>query len=325
MTDILIPYSVLLFILSLLITVASLSKIIPKLKELARQPIYNGGPSWHAVKSGTPTMGGIVFLFVFLLITLISLPLFSASDEWAAMLILSVFSLLNGAIGIFDDIMKLKRKQNKGLSARQKIVLQTILAVAFLALRSILFGDGTEIRIFELTLNLGILYYPLSLVLILGAVNCTNLTDGVDGLLSSVTLISSTIMTMLCLTIDLPYAVLCSTIVGITLGFLFYNVFPAKVFMGDTGSLFLGAFIISTLYSIKAPATFFSIGVVFILEGISVILQVLVFKLTRKRLFLMSPLHHHLERRGFSETQICIMAIITTVLCSLPILIFGAL
>ena len=212
-----------------------------------------------------------------------------------------------------------------GLSARQKILFQTILAVAFLAIRHFAFGDSTEIRIFDFSLDLGIFYYPLSLVLILGAVNCANLTDGVDGLLSSVTFISSTIMAILCLTLNSPYAVLCSTVVGITLGFLFYNGFPAKVFMGDTGSLFLGAFIISTLYAMKTPASFFPLGAVFILEGISVILQVLVYKLTKKRLFLMSPLHHHLEKRGFSETQICIMAITLTILCSLPILIFGAL
>ena len=325
MTDILTTYSVLFFVLSLMITMISISKIIPTLRSLAKQPIYNEGPSWHATKSGTPTMGGIVFLFAFLIVTILAMPMFSSSDELWSLLLLSAFSLLNGAVGIYDDIMKLKRKQNKGLSARQKIVLQTVLAVAFITVRRIFFNDGTEIRIFEFSLDLGVLYYPFSLVLILGAVNCANLTDGVDGLLSSVSLIASTIMSMLGVTLGSPYAALCASVVGITLGFLFYNVFPARIFMGDTGSLFLGAFIISTLYSMRTPTSFFPLGSVFIIEGVSVILQVLVYKTTKKRLFLMSPLHHHLEKRGFSEAQICIFAIITTVICSLPIIIFGAL
>ena len=321
----LVPYSVLFFIISLSITIFSLSKIIPRLRELAKQPIYSEGPSWHEVKSGTPTMGGIVFLFVFLLTSVLSAFLIPSNDERSSILLLCLFSLLNGAIGIFDDVMKLKHKQNMGLSAFQKIVLQSILAVLFIALRQILFNDGTEIQIFNLTLDLGIFYYPFSLILILGAVNCANLTDGVDGLLCSVSLIISVIMTVITLTFGSSYSLLCAGIIGIMLGFLFYNIFPAKVFMGDTGSLFIGAFIISTLYSMRKPTAFFSLGAVFILEGISVILQVLVYKTRKKRLFLMSPLHHHLERRGFSETQICIMAIIITMICSLPILIYEVL
>lgn len=325
MTNLIIPYSVLIFILSLTVTIFALSKIIPRLRSLAKQPIYSEGPSWHEVKSGTPTMGGVVFLFAFLLATVLTVILLPESDERKSLILLAVFSVLNGAIGIFDDLMKLKHKQNQGLSARQKIVLQTILAALFLLTRRFLFDDGTEISIFNLTLDLGIFYYPLSMILILGAVNCANLTDGVDGLLSSVSLLASVIMTLLCVLGGSLYSLVCASLVGITLGFLFYNIFPAKVFMGDTGSLFIGAFIISTLYSMRRPAFFFSIGAVFILEGISVILQVLVYKTRKKRLFLMSPFHHHLEKCGFSETQICIMAIIMTVICSLPILIYEVL
>ena len=325
MTDLLVPYSVLFFILALSLTIFSLSKIIPTLRAMAKQPIYSDGPSWHEIKSGTPTMGGIVFLVVFLLSCVLTILLTPSFNDAVSILLMSVFSLLNGAIGIFDDIMKLKHKQNMGLSAGQKILLQTVLAVVFIALRQIIFGDGTEIRIFNLTLDLGVFYYPFSLILILGAVNCSNLTDGVDGLLCSVSLIISVAMTVLTLTFGLSYSLLCAAVVGIMLGFLFYNIFPAKIFMGDTGSLFIGAFIISTLYSIGKPSAFFSLGAVFILEGVSVILQVLVYKTRKKRLFLMSPLHHHLERRGFSETQICIMAIIMTMVCSLPILIYEVL
>ncbi len=325
MTTLLIPYSVLLFILSLSVTIFSLSKIIPLLRGAASQPIYSEGPSWHQIKSGTPTMGGVVFLFTFILSSILTVFIIFGSEEVASIALLSTFSVLNGAIGIFDDIMKLKHKQNKGLSAKQKILLQSVLAIIFIALRAILFEDGTKISLFDLTFDLGIFYYPFSLVLILGAINCANLTDGVDGLLSSVTLMASIIMTLISIACGSVYSLLWATVVAVMLGFLFYNIFPAKIFMGDTGSLFIGAFIISTLYSMRKPTAFFSLGAVFILEGISVILQVLVYKTRKKRLFLMSPLHHHLEKRGFSETQICVMAIIMTVVFSLPILIYEVL
>lgn len=325
MSTLIIPYSVLTFILSLAITIFSLSKIIPRLKDLARQPIYSEGPKWHEVKSGTPTMGGIVFLFAFALSVILTLALNHGSDELSSIILLALFSVLNGGVGIFDDMMKLKHKQNKGISARQKILLQSVLAALFLLSRAVFFGDGTEVSIFNLTLDLGIFYYPFSMVLILGAINCANLTDGVDGLLSSVSLIISVTLTVLCVATSSPYSILCASLVGMTLGFLFFNIYPAKIFMGDTGSLFLGAFIISTLYSIKMPAAFLSVGAVFVIEGVSVILQVAVYKASGRRLFLMSPLHHHLERRGFSETQICVMAIIVTLIASLPILIYEVL
>lgn len=322
MTETVIPYSVLLFVLSLVITVFSLSKIIPRLLSVAKQPIYEGGPSWHLSKSGTPTMGGIAFLLTFTLLTSLSLVIMPDREEALSLIILSVFSVLNGAIGIFDDVMKLRHKHNKGLSAKQKIILQSLLVILFLLLRALIFCDETAFELFGIRINLGIFYYPISFILILGAVNCANLTDGIDGLLSSVSLIASLILTLICIISASAYAPLCVLVMGIALGFLFYNVHPAKIFMGDTGSLFLGAFIISLLYSVKRPTIFFSVGSVFILEGISVILQVAFFKLKGKRLFIMSPLHHHLERLGYSENQICIMAIIMTLLLSFPQLIY---
>ena len=328
MTDLYIPYSVLIFILSLFISVAALRRIIPWLKSIAKQPIYEGGPTWHLSKSGTPTMGGIVFIFTFILASVLSLlllPSLNEKNEVLSVALLIVFSVLNGAIGLIDDITKLKRKQNRGLSALQKLVLQLILASVFLTLRAYLFDDGTSISFFGNEIELGFFYYPFSIILILGAINCANLTDGIDGLLSSVAFIGGVVMTILCLFSNSPYALISVSLVGIMLAFLFYNIAPAKIFMGDTGSLFIGALIISTVYSIRQPAYFFSLGAVFIIEGVSVILQVVFYKWKKKRLFLMSPLHHHLEKRGFSENQICIMAIIFTILCSLPILIYGGI
>lgn len=322
MTDNIIPYSVLFFILSLTISLFSLSRIIPKLRGVANQPIYAEGPSWHLGKSGTPTMGGIAFLLTFFLLSLLSIFMVKAPAERLSLILLSAFSLLNGAVGIFDDIMKLKREENQGLTARQKLILQAALASVFLLVRQVAFGDGTEISLFGFTLDLGIFYYPFSIILILGAINCANLTDGVDGLLSSTAFIISVIMTTISALSNSIFVLPAVTLIGITLAFLFHNIHPARVFMGDTGSLFIGALIISTLYSMERPTYFFSLGSVFIIEGVSVILQVIFFKLRKKRLFLMSPLHHHLERRGISENRICIIAVITTILLSLPALIY---
>jgi phospho-N-acetylmuramoyl-pentapeptide-transferase len=328
LTGLYIPYSVLIFLLSLSIALVTLKGVIPKLKALAKQPIYEDGPIWHLSKSGTPTMGGIAFLFTFIIASSISLLLFHSlneKDEVLSVILLICFSALNGAIGLVDDITKLKRKQNKGLSALQKLALQGALAAVFLTLRAYLFNDGTSISFFTEEIGLGFFYYPFSMVLILGAINCANLTDGIDGLLSSVAFIDGVVMTIIFLVSNSPYALITVSLVGMTLAFLFYNIAPAKIFMGDTGSLFIGAMLISTVYSVRRPEYFFSLGAVFIIEGISVILQVAFFKWKKKRLFLMSPLHHHLEKRGFSENQICIMAIIFTILCSLPILISGGI
>ena len=325
MTNIILPYSILIFIISLAVTIFSLSKIIPYLRRMAKQPIYSEGPRWHEVKSGTPTMGGIVFILTFTVASLLFLLLLPDSSELSSVILITLFSVLNGGVGIFDDLMKLRHKQNKGLSAKQKILLQSLLVALFLIVRKFIFGDGTSIEIFNLKLELGIFYYPISAVLILGAINCANLTDGIDGLLSSVSLIIAVTLSALCIVIGSAYSVLTAAVVGIMLGFLFFNVFPARIFMGDTGSLFIGAFIISLLYSMRMPAYFLGFGSVFILEGVSVILQVVAYKTLKKRIFLMSPLHHHLEKRGYCETQICIMAIIMTLICTLPILIYEVL
>jgi phospho-N-acetylmuramoyl-pentapeptide-transferase len=164
-------------------------------------------------------------------------------------------------------------------------------------------------------LDLGIFYYPLSLVLLLGIVNCANLTDGIDGLASSVALTIGSIF-LLVSSINIDVSILSSALIGGTLGFLLFNAHPARIFMGDTGSLFLGALAVCLAFSIGNPMIIILIGGVYVIEGISVILQVAVYKATQKRVFKMAPLHHHLEKCGMEESRICTLAVLVTLILS---------
>ena len=307
------------FLLSLLLTVMIELKLLPLLRTKAQQPIYAEGPSWHLSKSGTPTMGGVAFVLAITISLLISsLILFVHSERklyGISLIITMLFALGNSLIGVFDDMMKLLRKKNAGLTPMQKILLQTVLAVIFLMARRRFFSDSTKVEFSFFTLDLGIFYYPIALILILGVVNCANLTDGIDGLATSV---GATVGVMFLILgqsfCDTP--ITSSALIGGTLGFLLFNSHPAKIFMGDTGSLFIGAIAVGLAFSVNNPWTVVLIGGVYVIEGLSVILQVLVFKLTRKRLFKMAPLHHHLEKCGMGENKICVLAVIVTIVLS---------
>ena len=316
------------FVSSLLITVFLEHKLIPLLSKRAKQPIYAEGPNWHLKKQGTPTMGGVAFTIA------ISLTLFSSSlffiysksdyNSGIGVLITALFAIGNSLIGVFDDITKLLRKQNAGLTPMQKIVLQSILAVLFLMSRRHFFNDRTAIKFSFGELNLGLLYYPFAIILILGIVNCANLTDGIDGLASSVSAAIGIVFISICADDLVHTSVVAIALVGGMLGFLFFNCNPAKIFMGDTGSLFLGAMAVGLAFSTSNPIIIVLIGSVYVIEGISVILQVIYYKLTRKRLFKMAPLHHHLEKCGIDENKICVAMVILTLLCSsLVPLLFG--
>ena len=303
------------FILALILT----KKLIPKLKEVAKQPIYKEGPSWHLSKSGTPTMGGMGFIISISVIALISalLMFFSARSEWFSIIFTLAFALCNSLIGVIDDITKLRRSENGGLTAKQKIVLQALFSVLFLIGRSFIFNDGTEIHFGNYTLDLGIAYYPLALIMLLGIINCAKLTDGVDGLASTVAFTICTFLFIVSIGINVEVALLSIATAGSILGFLVFNIHPAKIFMGDTGSLFLGALIASMSFSLRAIPSVLTVSAVYIIEGVSVILQVLYYKRTKKRLFKMAPLHHHLEKSGYDESTICIMGILATIVASL--------
>lgn len=320
--------SVVTLAFSTLITVLIESRLIPYLSGRAAQPIYADGPSWHISKSGTPTMGGLAFLVAIgVSLSLGCVYLFLTSGLSAsviAVMISLLFSVGNSLIGIFDDLMKLKRKQNAGLTPMQKLILQFLLAVLFLMARAYFFDDTTTINLSFATFDIGLFYYPLAIILLLGIVNCANLSDGIDGLSSSVSLSIGAVFFIIGLIGSLTEtSIIASALIGGAIGFLIFNRHPARIFMGDTGSLFLGALAASLAFTVNNPFIIIMIGGVYVIEGISVILQVIYYKLTKKRLFKMAPIHHHLEKCGYSENKICLLAIITTlVLSALSPLIF---
>lgn len=275
--------------------------IIPLLKRWKfGQSIRDEGPSWHQKKSGTPTVGGVLFIPAVLLSGLLFYPT-------AEMVVLCVSAFLFGLIGFADDAIKIIQKHNLGLTAKQKFLLQ-VLAAGVLVVWAV-YGLGITPT---LTLPLGAsltmplwLFMPFALILTVGMVNAVNLTDGIDGLASGVSLVVAAFFAVLCYRLGEPVgAGFGAAVAGGCAGFLIYNAHPAKVFMGDTGSLFLGGALsaLSVVYGLE----FFWIfaGLVFVLETLSVMIQVTSFKLTGKRVFKMSPIHHHFEMCGWSEWKI---------------------
>lgn len=301
------------FGLTLLITVLIERQLIPFLKKRAAQPIYAEGPSWHLSKSGTPTMGGVAFILACVLT--LSAALFFIEDNLTAVsvLISLFYAIGNSLVGVFDDLMKLRKKKNAGLTPIQKLILQALLAILFLMARRFYFNDQTAIDLGLFGLEMGFFYYPFAFIILLGIVNCANLTDGIDGLATSTSAtvgVAFLVIGICSAAIDLT--LISSALIGGALGFLLFNKHPAKVFMGDTGSLFLGGVAAALGFSSGNPLTVILIGGVYVIEGVSVILQVLYFKITKKRLFKMAPLHHHLEKCGYSENKICILSVFLT-------------
>lgn len=308
-----------LFWLSFILSYTIIKVLIPILSKSAKQPIYEEGPKWHSVKYGTPTMGGIAFIFATTATSLISATLlFQKNDISRISIPFSIaFALCNALIGIIDDVTKLKHHKNAGLSPKQKIVLQSLFAVLFLAGRSFLFDDNKSINLGTHTVNLGVMYYPLAFILILGIINCANLTDGLDGLGGSTAFVILIAMFCFSLTSGNASTLLSIIAAGAVLGFLTQNIHPARIFMGDTGSLFLGALVVAIGFDMMAlPTTVVTSGV-YVIEGISVIMQVACYKLTRKRIFKMAPIHHHFEKSGLDEGTICVMAILVSCVCAL--------
>ena len=294
--------------------------LLPMLSRLAKQPIYADGPRWHLKKSGTPTMGGIAFVLAICLCSLLTLPFLfrNGNAKEGVSLVLSLFfPICNALIGFVDDRTKLLRKENAGLSPRQKLLLQALVGSLYLYLRARLIRSAPVFSFASVDVRLGFWYYPISLFLILGIVNCANLTDGVDGLASSVAFAVGISLFYLCRTVSVECATLSLCLMAGALGFLCFNLHPARIFMGDTGSLFFGALICSILFSLENPLLLLLFGGVYVIEGVSVVLQVVSYKLTGRRIFLMAPLHHHLEKRGWSENRIAITAMLVTLCLSM--------
>lgn len=307
---------VIAFVISLLLG----PLIIPMLRRLKiGQSIREDGPKSHLSKTGTPTMGGII-IFISLLITVVTSGIINRD------LILLLTSTLGfGFIGFIDDYIKIVKKRNLGLRAYQKLLAQIILAVILALYQSNTSVAGTQVIVPFLKnqyLDLGILYVPFIVFVVVGTVNSVNLTDGLDGLASGVSIIVLSFFSLQALNWGMiNISIFSSALTGACLGFLIHNAHPAKVFMGDTGSLALGGAISGIAILMNLTLILPIVGGIFFVETLSVILQVASFKLTGKRVFLMSPLHHHYEQKGWKETKIVgVFWFITAILCIIGVI-----
>jgi phospho-N-acetylmuramoyl-pentapeptide-transferase len=295
--------------------------IIPILKILKfGQNVRDDGPRSHLKKTGTPTMGGIIIILSLMITTLLINKGFRGFYAIAM-----ITTLGYGLIGLLDDSIKIIKERSLGLRAYQKIIGQLIFAVALAlyAYNNPLIGSRLLIPFTQKYIDLGIWYVPLtSIFVIVGTVNSVNLTDGLDGLCSTVTMIVSLFFVFVCYGLNLDdMAVFAAAIAGACLGFLRYNSYPAKVFMGDTGSLALGGAVASLAVLSGLSLYLPIVGLIYVLEAVSDILQVASFKLTGKRIFKMAPLHHHFELSGWHETKVVsVFGIVTVLLCLVGLL-----
>lgn len=297
--------------------------VVPFLRKLHfGQTILEDGPKWHMSKQGTPTMGGIMIIAGTVLAAAISLTYSvitggafndekGSAFEVTQLLAALGLALFNAAIGFTDDYIKVVKKRNLGLTARQKTFLQLLTAAVYLATLALGGMDCTWLPFVgtvSITSGAGLIFWPIALFFIYGFVNAVNLTDGLDGLASSVTMVVlAVIMLISGLTGHSGVNSVCAAGAGACLGFLMWNAHPAKVFMGDTGSLFLGGLVVGLSFASGRPILLLLTGIVYLCEAFSVILQVTYYKKTKKRLFKMSPIHHHFELCGYSEEKIGLM------------------
>ena len=294
--------------------------LIPFLRSLKlRQTEREEGVSSHLQKAGTPTMGGVIFLGSILITGVI------ASLYYHHIIPVLILTVGFGLIGFLDDYLKVVKKRSDGLFAWQKFLLQVLFTSIFL-FYLIRFTDVDLAMRLPFTggrtVDIGFWAYPLLYFAVIGTVNGVNFTDGLDGLASTVTLVVSVFFCITSLTLGAPVSPLGGAVAGALLGFLLYNAYPAKVFMGDTGSLALGGFVAGMAYMLQMPLFILLFGIIYLVEVISVILQVSYFKMTHgKRIFKMAPIHHHFELCGWSETRIVtVFAAITAVACVVSLL-----
>lgn len=289
------------------------------------QTILEIGPRWHKSKEGTPTMGGLFFMGG-ILIPLLTMGIRqSLTQKDATLWKVFCMMLLFGAIGFVDDFIKFVKKRNKGLNALQKLLMQLLAAGGFLFSMKDQLTTSLALPFTDYRLELGPLYWVFSLLFIGLMVNAVNLTDGIDGLASGVSFVVFFFFTVLAiLGKNGTQTILFSAVCGGMLGFLFYNYHPARIFMGDTGSLFLGGALIGAAYWLDQPLIIVIGGGWFLWEALSVVIQVVFFKLTKKRVFKMAPFHHHMEMSGWKEPAIVVLAVLVTgALCVLSYFAFS--
>lgn len=292
--------------------------LIPYLKKLKFGQFVRGdGPESHLKKSGTPTMGGLIILLSIVITSLIYIK------EYPDMIPVLFATLGFGIVGFFDDYIKVVMKRSMGLLPWQKFVGQLIVTgiFAYYIHEYTDLGNSMYIPFMDVWVDAGRLYYPIMFCTMIGTVNGANFTDGLDGLASSVTVLIAVFFSVVSIGSNSDVMPICCATVGSLLGFLVYNVYPARVFMGDTGSLALGGFVASTAYVLKMPLIIILVAFIYFVEVISVIIQVVYYKKTKKRFFRMAPIHHHLELCGWPETKVvAIFSIITAMLCMVGML-----
>jgi phospho-N-acetylmuramoyl-pentapeptide-transferase len=307
-----------LLLVAFLLTVVMLPKLIKYLHYLKfGQEIRQEGPQSHIHKKGTPTMGGISFILAIVVALIIAMFLNSENIKYYLLFIYTTVSF--AIIGYIDDMLIVVKKKNDGLSPRKKLLLQIVFSLIFYILVSLVYDNVNfiEIPIINYQLNISYLYLLFVIFWQTGFSNAVNLTDGLDGLATSVTIITTSTFVLLAYKENnFPVLVFCLSIVGALLGFLLFNKKPAKIFMGDTGSLALGGILAAISIILHKEIVFLFIGLVYILETLSVIIQVAYFKKTGKRIFKMSPLHHHFELTGYGEVKTVYIFVIIAVISS---------
>ena len=298
-------FAISLLLVAFFLTVLMLPRLIKYLHVLKfGQAIREEGPQSHMHKKGTPTMGGISFIVSIVISLVVAMFLDSKNIQYYFLFIYTTISF--SVIGYIDDMLIVVKKKNDGLAPRKKLMLQILFSIIFYILVTYIYKDINYIHIpgFDYKLNISYLYLIFLVFWQTGFSNAINLTDGLDGLATSVTIITTSTFALLAYKENnFPVLVFCLTIVGALLGFLKFNRNPAKIFMGDTGSLALGGILAAISVILHKEIAFLFIGLVYILETLSVIIQVAYFKKTGKRIFKMSPLHHHFELSGYGEVK----------------------
>ncbi len=324
-------------IIAFAVTLLSGYVVIPYLRKLKfGQTILEEGPNWHKSKQGTPTMGGVMIvlgvifsLIIAVLYSLITKNSFftDINDSYSLTVTVSgvVMALCMSAIGFVDDYIKVVKKRNLGLTARQKTFLQLFISALYLVSLALAGMKTTTISFIgdiDITSGFGLLFWPIALCFIYGFTNAVNLTDGIDGLASSVTLVVACAFMLASGYLTLvSNNVLSAALAGACVGFICWNSHPAKVFMGDTGSMFLGGLVVAISFGTGRPVLLIFAGIIYLLEALSDIIQVAYYKKTKKRIFKMAPLHHHFEMCGWSENKIVLVfSFVTFIGCFIALL-----
>ena len=338
-----IPWqAIVAFFVSLILVLIFTPVVIPFLRKLkaGQQIIQDMGPTWHKSKQGTPTMGGLIFMGAVIVSYLVFAFAFYASGSLtenssipSAGIICLITSFVFALMGFADDFLKIKKKNNAGLSEVQKIILQFVISAAFLVFNAIRTGGSTVIQfdypffvneIGGFSVDLGVFWYVLAMIIMLGFTNAVNITDGLDGLCTSVTIPVAIFFAVISVARgSYDITVLSVALAGALIGFLVFNWHPCKIMMGDSGSMFLGGMVVTIAFSLDMPLVLLLVGVIYLIETFSVIIQRVYFKITHgKRLFKMTPIHHSFEMSGWSEEKICLLfSGITVIACVIAALL----